>query len=1132
MRYEMNLQKEYEKLLSSGNLKKFVAFGIVGGLGTVLNTGLLYILSQIWNINYLIASAIATESAIIFNFIGNNYFTFRNNNKSAKLYKKFLSFQAISLFALVGTVFFLWLFVTLFGIKLLLLWNVIAILIMFVVNFALNKAFTWKERENKNVDNKKSENLEGSKVKISERRNPLETEINTLEIGKADMNRSIINTASLEESESSAEDSTISKVKSSLPDSKGKFNSSILGVMIILITAISLSGYALSDNTLVNALNLIDEKTNNAKQSSGQDLLLTEGLEKYSLIYSSINDNVYVSSLKEQKKYENKMSEKKESNAKIRSNKGDDKSSDKEAKKSQEKSEISQKTQSQYQESQHQESQSKESPRKLQSQETSKVKENVKVTKTAKYNDGNSKPQVTPDKYASTASYKIVSLQLLAANLDSSNTNELENIKNEISSDDSEGIVREDIIETETETQNVLNVPINSTDVNLQNDAQSSNTSTNNIVASNTTNTNTSASNSTQTNTDTNTNTSTSNNLATNTTANSNSSTSTAVNTTTNTTANSTNNIINTSTSVNSTTNTNTSSSTSTNTSTTSANTSTDTTTNTSNTPTNQTTITNTSNTTTNTNTNITNTTTNSSTTNTSTNTSTNPPVNNNNTIDVNNGKVLSYGADINTVTQGDRTYYHMREDQSATFFLNLNSANEVSWYIDGILQKSTSTEQSSFVFTPGLFYVPRAPDYSNTAISTISAKVDDYTHNWEVMIDNVVNPFFAGLDNEADTVGSKSTRVRVLTNNQYADFTTLDVVIKSSSGLSTFTLQKIFSNSQESEWTLFIETLPEGNNYLHQLIGTNGLGQIVTYDLGTSRAHYVTETSTRERTKASSRPTSSRFEPEVVYAMFSKDMVNFTERQGLILDAKNFNGGVLGITGKILTPEYKQESIVLKLENGTKEYGTWRADFSCAYQGQYSLLSLNLTGPNNRSKEVRLNNSPSFYCINESQSASLANASQVLGLIYSLLSHDKVDSGEEVELMIDARDRLGITNVTADVISTKGDNFTIQLDLINGDATYGTYSGSFIAEKSDTTYTVKNITLSNRNESKTYNLTDRSVYVFSIPGVLDSQLEPQILSPFSKEYWQNAMKKPLFPTVFGFILMFVVVGVFLMRKS
>ncbi|HYD03769.1 MAG TPA: GtrA family protein, partial [Alphaproteobacteria bacterium] len=138
------------KKIHIGNIREFLFFALVGGFGTLVNTAILYLLIRFTGINYLLASAIATEIAIISNFFGNNYFTFKDHNTEDSLWKKFLSFQLISLISLVGTVFFLWVFVNLFGRDLILVWNILAIILMFVANFILNSIFTWnKKRGNK-----------------------------------------------------------------------------------------------------------------------------------------------------------------------------------------------------------------------------------------------------------------------------------------------------------------------------------------------------------------------------------------------------------------------------------------------------------------------------------------------------------------------------------------------------------------------------------------------------------------------------------------------------------------------------------------------------------------------------------------------------------------------------------------------------------------------------------------------------------------------------------------------------------------------------------------------------------------------------------------------------------------------
>jgi dolichol-phosphate mannosyltransferase len=54
----------------------------VGGLGVVVNAGMLYVLTEIGRIDYRVSSIFAIESAIIHNFILNYLWTFRERRTS------------------------------------------------------------------------------------------------------------------------------------------------------------------------------------------------------------------------------------------------------------------------------------------------------------------------------------------------------------------------------------------------------------------------------------------------------------------------------------------------------------------------------------------------------------------------------------------------------------------------------------------------------------------------------------------------------------------------------------------------------------------------------------------------------------------------------------------------------------------------------------------------------------------------------------------------------------------------------------------------------------------------------------------------------------------------------------------
>ena len=124
------------------SIRNFLFFGIVGAVGTVINTGLLYFFTFSLGLFYLLSSALATEIAIVSNFFGNHFFTFKDRKDKIGVGKKFFKFQMISLTTVIGTVLLLWIFTTLFGQGRLLIWNLAAIVIMFVANFTLNSKYT------------------------------------------------------------------------------------------------------------------------------------------------------------------------------------------------------------------------------------------------------------------------------------------------------------------------------------------------------------------------------------------------------------------------------------------------------------------------------------------------------------------------------------------------------------------------------------------------------------------------------------------------------------------------------------------------------------------------------------------------------------------------------------------------------------------------------------------------------------------------------------------------------------------------------------------------------------------------------------------------------------------------------
>jgi len=105
-------------------------FLVVGGLGTLVNTGALIILYHQLHMALVVASAVATELAIGHNFLWNNYWTFGRSSLSLSRFAKFnlasLGGQCITivtLWALAGFAEMNYIAGNMVGIGLALVWN-------------------------------------------------------------------------------------------------------------------------------------------------------------------------------------------------------------------------------------------------------------------------------------------------------------------------------------------------------------------------------------------------------------------------------------------------------------------------------------------------------------------------------------------------------------------------------------------------------------------------------------------------------------------------------------------------------------------------------------------------------------------------------------------------------------------------------------------------------------------------------------------------------------------------------------------------------------------------------------------------------------------------------------------------
>jgi putative flippase GtrA len=125
--------------------RRWLKFNLVGAAGIVVQLGCLAIFRR-W-MNYLAATALAVEIAVLHNFVWHERFTWKDRpggrrERLGRLVRFHLGNGAVSL---LGNLGLMWLMVTRFHMKRLLVANGIAIAICSLLNFAISEWFVFRE---------------------------------------------------------------------------------------------------------------------------------------------------------------------------------------------------------------------------------------------------------------------------------------------------------------------------------------------------------------------------------------------------------------------------------------------------------------------------------------------------------------------------------------------------------------------------------------------------------------------------------------------------------------------------------------------------------------------------------------------------------------------------------------------------------------------------------------------------------------------------------------------------------------------------------------------------------------------------------------------------------------------------
>jgi dolichol-phosphate mannosyltransferase len=123
-------------------LQRIVRFACVGGLGLLLNSAVLWALTEHAHLYYLASSVVATEVAIVSNFALNHAWTFASVRGGRSVGERLLKFNAVSVGGLVLTVLLLFVFKQVAGFPYLLA-NLLAIGCSSIWNYGANRRWTW-----------------------------------------------------------------------------------------------------------------------------------------------------------------------------------------------------------------------------------------------------------------------------------------------------------------------------------------------------------------------------------------------------------------------------------------------------------------------------------------------------------------------------------------------------------------------------------------------------------------------------------------------------------------------------------------------------------------------------------------------------------------------------------------------------------------------------------------------------------------------------------------------------------------------------------------------------------------------------------------------------------------------------
>jgi dolichol-phosphate mannosyltransferase len=125
-------------------MTRVLKFAAVGATGTLVNIGILWLLTDVAGLFYIFSAAIGIEASIITNFIINEHWTFSDRRKEeVSMITRAAKFNLVSFVSMAANISILFALTQYFGIYYIIS-ELFGIGAGFLINFSLNLRWTWK----------------------------------------------------------------------------------------------------------------------------------------------------------------------------------------------------------------------------------------------------------------------------------------------------------------------------------------------------------------------------------------------------------------------------------------------------------------------------------------------------------------------------------------------------------------------------------------------------------------------------------------------------------------------------------------------------------------------------------------------------------------------------------------------------------------------------------------------------------------------------------------------------------------------------------------------------------------------------------------------------------------------------